>query len=371
MKRSNDQWRAEGQAIVLVALVLVILVALTGLGIDGANAFAQRRNANIAADAAAMAGARALLDGNLNSAHRHNSNVYDAIDLYLTTHLPGGGGISSVTWQAYYIGQNGLKVGSAIPRDSNWSATVDMYSLNPDSIRGISLDVHYTFNTYFMQILGRDTLNVQAYGLALVGALGGASGADIVPLAIRVYAASEWANRPTGERWDIDMFNSTPSLTDFSASPRPIIGTVDLRQMTLKPDGAAPTLGSGSNNCDSYDVSSPEDSLKYWWCKGSPHRLVSNITQQTTAMPLASSLRAEVQWHIDNSDRSVVLFPVYENEGSPTASLKNIRGFIAIKLISINGTKVKGEVVDFYSAPGPITGNTSGFFGSYAINLVQ
>ena len=78
-----------------------------------------------------------------------------------------------------------------------------------------------------------------------------------------------------------------------------------------------------------------------------------------------------MQWHIDNPGRSVVLFPVYENEGSPSAALKNIRGFIAIRLISISGTKVKGELVNFYSAPGPITGNTSGFFESYAINLVQ
>ncbi len=86
-------------------------------------------------------------------------------------------------------------------------------------------------------------------------------------------------------------------------------------------------------------------------------------------MPVSDFLKAAVDWHIANSP--IVLFPVYENEGLPTATLKNIRGFIAIKLISRSGTRVRGKLVDFYSAPGPINGNTSGYFGTYAINLVQ
>jgi Flp pilus assembly protein TadG len=371
MKRLGCSRHSEGQAIVLFALVLVVLVAFVGLGIDGSNAFAQRRNANVAADAAAMAGARALLDANLTSSHDYNQNVYDAIDAYMDNHLTGGGSLSVIDWKAYYIGQNGQAVGSAIVRNTTSAPNIDIYSSSASSIRGISIDLHYTFTTYFMQIMGQRTLNVQAYGLAFVGPLGGASGADIVPLAIRLFWASKWSREPAGTRWDIDMFNSTPSLSssnDNGLLPRPLIGTVDLRQMTLKPGGSAPTLGSASS-CGSYNVNSPEDNLSYWWCKGSPHRVVSNINQQTIGMPVSSSLRAAVQWHIDNSP--IVLFPVYENEGPPSSSLKNIRGFIAIKLINISGTRVEGELVNFYSAPGPITGNTSGYFGTYAINLVQ
>jgi hypothetical protein len=371
MKRSRYSQHRQGQAIVLFALVLVVVVAFVGLGIDGANAFAQRRNANVAADAAAMAGARALLDANLTSANDHNANVYDAIDTYLDDHLTGGGSLSVIDWDAYYIGQNGLAVGSPIPRDNASAPDIDIASSSASSIRGISIELHYTFTTYFMQLIGQNTLNVQAYGLAFLGPLGGASGADIVPLAIRLPWASEWSRAAAGTRWDIDMFNSSPSLStknDDGLLPRPLIGTVDLRQMTLKPGGSAPTLGL-HNPCSSYDVDSPTDDLSYWWCKGSPHRVVSNINQETIGLPVSGTLKAAVDWHINNSP--VVLFPVYENEGSPTATLKNIRGFIAIKLLSRSGTSVKGELVNFYSAPGPITGNTSGFFGTYAINLVQ
>lgn len=372
MNQSRYSQHHEGQAIVLFALVLVVLVAFVGLGIDGANAFAQRRNANVAADAAAMAGARALLDANLNSLHNHNANVYDAIDAYIDSHLTAGGSLSVIDWNAYYIGQNGLATGSAIVAGDSTSAPhIDIYSTSASSVRGISVELHYTFTTYFMQIMGQNTLNVQAYGLAFLGPLGGASGADIVPLAIRQPWASEWSRQPAGTRWDIDMFNSTPSLSsnnDDGLLPRPLIGTVDLRQMTLKPGGSAPTLGSVSS-CGSYDVNSPQDYLSYWWCKGSPHRIVSNINQETSDMPVSNSLKAAVDWHISNSP--IVLFPVYENEGSPLATLKNIRGFIAIKLISRSGTRVKGALVNYYNAPGPINGNTSGYFGTFAVNLVQ
>lgn len=373
MQRSHYSQRSQGQAIVLFALVLVVVVAFVGLGIDGSNAFAQRRNANVAADAAAMAGARALLDAKLTNGHDHNRTVYDAIDVYLANHLTGGGSLSVIDWDAYYIGQNGQPVGSAIPENGIPIPDIDISSSDAASIRGVSIELHYTFTTYFAQLIGVNTLNVQAYGLAFVGPLGGASGADIVPLAIRQPMASQWAQKSAGTKWDIDMFNSTPSLSstsDDNTSPRPLIGTTDLRQMTLKPNGSVPALGTHAS-CDTYNVASPSDDLSYWWCKGSSYQVVSNGNQQTSDMPVSSTLKAAVQWHITNSP--IVLFPVYENQGSPNAPLKNIRGFLAIKLLKINsnGLSVKAELVNFYSAPGPITGNTSGFFGSYAINLVQ
>src|SRR5262249_52740772 len=102
--------RSEGQAVVLAALAFVVLVGALGLALDGANAYNQRRNANNAADAAAMAGTRALLEANENSGD--NSDVYLAIKGYLDTHLPTSSG--TTTWDAYYIDGNGNQIGSAI-----------------------------------------------------------------------------------------------------------------------------------------------------------------------------------------------------------------------------------------------------------------
>jgi Flp pilus assembly protein TadG len=60
--KSNDHHRApeQGQAIVLLALIMAALLVFAALAIDGGNTYVERRRAQNAADAAALAGARAL-----------------------------------------------------------------------------------------------------------------------------------------------------------------------------------------------------------------------------------------------------------------------------------------------------------------------
>src|SRR5688572_230257 len=52
--------RAAGQTLAIFALMLPLLLGMTGLGADGANAYLHYRNAQSAADLAALAGARLL-----------------------------------------------------------------------------------------------------------------------------------------------------------------------------------------------------------------------------------------------------------------------------------------------------------------------
>lgn len=58
MKHSSDNER--GQAIVILALVMIVLLAFAALAIDGGNAYVERRRSQNAADAAALAGARQI-----------------------------------------------------------------------------------------------------------------------------------------------------------------------------------------------------------------------------------------------------------------------------------------------------------------------
>ena len=53
----------KGQAVVMVALALVVLMGSLGLAIEGGRAYAERRAMQNAADAGALAGARALAQG--------------------------------------------------------------------------------------------------------------------------------------------------------------------------------------------------------------------------------------------------------------------------------------------------------------------
>ena len=54
MKTKNSE---KGQALILIVFGIVALVAMTGLAIDGGNAYSDRRGAQNAADTAALAGA--------------------------------------------------------------------------------------------------------------------------------------------------------------------------------------------------------------------------------------------------------------------------------------------------------------------------
>ena len=60
MKRFLRRRNERGAALILVAVSLVATLSVTGIVVDGSNAYSQRRQMQNAADAAALAGARAL-----------------------------------------------------------------------------------------------------------------------------------------------------------------------------------------------------------------------------------------------------------------------------------------------------------------------
>ena len=64
----NPRQHEKGQTLIIFAVVMVVLVALTALVIDGGFAYTKRREAQNAADAGALAGANALCAGNVDQA---------------------------------------------------------------------------------------------------------------------------------------------------------------------------------------------------------------------------------------------------------------------------------------------------------------
>lgn len=78
---SNFSANSErGQSMVILAFAIIVLLGMSGLAIDGGVLFSERRNAQNAADAAAMAGAFAILQGNdpvSNAYARAADNDYD------------------------------------------------------------------------------------------------------------------------------------------------------------------------------------------------------------------------------------------------------------------------------------------------------
>lgn len=345
--------RAEGQAIVLVALAMVVLVAAAGLGLDGANAFKQRRNANNAADAAALAATRALIAENKSSTNGNAIN--SAISDYLADHLGAIGG--SYTWEAFYVSRQGQLLPEGAPERT------DQISSVPSDARGVLVKVVYTFNTFFMPILSRETLTVWGQGMALYGPSGETIGPDLIPLAIDQSATQSVMNSG-GSDFNINLFGATAGTY--------LVEPGNFGKVSLDPGGSNNT---GTNaDCTSSAV---VDSFSYWWCQGSPYKIKIGMDLPGKPGTLSSSLEDEIQWRIDN--HPIALLPVFAYTSKSGGNTQyHVVGFLAVKLLSLevtgmNGERsVRAEYVNYYTAPGAIVGDGNGVdTGTYAINLVR
>lgn len=84
----------RGQALVIIAIAIVVLAGLTGLVIDGSNTFLDRRNAQNAADSAALAAALARIRGGQNptaaalAVAETNGYANDGVSNTVTVHIP-------------------------------------------------------------------------------------------------------------------------------------------------------------------------------------------------------------------------------------------------------------------------------------------
>lgn len=91
----NQKKKPErGQALIVIAIALVVLAGMAGLVIDGGNTFLDRRNAQNAADSAALAGALARIRGGQNptsaalAAAAQNGYANDGSKSVVTIHIP-------------------------------------------------------------------------------------------------------------------------------------------------------------------------------------------------------------------------------------------------------------------------------------------
>lgn len=133
----------DGQILVLFALMLVVLVAMTALAVDGGYAYAQRRRMQYAADAAALAGARVLALG-------ESTAVADGV----IRQYARENGADTVTWELV---------------DGN----------------RVRVHVAHTFPTFFARVVGLNAMTAAAQAEALFG---GAYRTDnLLPIAVEEF----------------------------------------------------------------------------------------------------------------------------------------------------------------------------------------
>lgn len=342
-----------GQALILVALLSVVLVAMVGLAIDGGNYFMQRRNALNVADAAALASTRAFLQAKREQASNSAANAaaYTAAATFISQHL----NTAQTTFKVSYYLNNGDPSnryytltgptdGSSLPSAKSGQELV---------VRGVEVEIDYSFNTFFMQIFHYDTSSVNAKGLGYFGYLGSAVGQDVVPLALDMSAGNQLRD---GGRFRIHMFNdSNPAYLLDSYD----IYSSQVGMLTFVNDEAAEAASGCNGSANSY---------RYTWCAGSSTAVQIGDAYAVQAGTFNNSIRHYIQSRID-SGKDVVLIPEYF--GDPKTGSVTINSFIAVKLVDIEHNALIVEYTPYVYTSGSISGNGNGIPGAYAINLVQ
>lgn len=135
----------RGQMLVIFALVLIVMIAMTGLVIDGGDTFAQRRDMQNAADSAAMAGAYS----------------------YVNTSSSGS---------AIAAGQANAAVNGYTNDTNGVSVTITVTDSGPNGTT-VKADVTGPHRNYFSGIFGMPTWTVSTTATALGGEANGAMGA--------------------------------------------------------------------------------------------------------------------------------------------------------------------------------------------------
>src|SRR6266511_2465696 len=103
--------KVRGQAAIIIALSMLLLILIVGLAIDGGSIFQQRRMAQNSSDAAALAGTREMLAGYDQMILAYPYDVDGSADLdaainLTITNFANLHGVARDKLEAYYVDDN-------------------------------------------------------------------------------------------------------------------------------------------------------------------------------------------------------------------------------------------------------------------------
>ncbi|NTV63589.1 MAG: hypothetical protein HGA65_08645 [Oscillochloris sp.] len=347
--------RSRGQALVIVALAFVLLIAFLGLAIDGANAFGQRRRVNNAADAASLAATRLLIAIKSGSGGG-GQQINDTIETYLINNHNIEA--DTTTWHASYVSRE---------EPDTIIGPVEAGHAPPNSADGVRVELSYTFDTYFMQIMGQRTLTVGASSTSIYGPLGTAIGQDLIPLAISDSALNTLLNLGhlradlRGQIMaDYSYLNPGDELPEEIAD---VITSANFAHVSFRDVAGEPETGS---DCMSTTV---VENLTYWWCQGAPNQLRINRelpAGDPTWGPLSSAMIHRI------TVRPTAVVPVFVPLPNGHGGLYyQLAYFVAVHLsYDYSKNAVTLDLLDDYVSAGAMIGEGSGVeTGVWAVNL--
>ncbi len=152
----------HGQAIVIMALAMVALLAFAALAIDGGNTFVERRRAQNAADAAALAGARELW---LHLSSGDSSETSVRVDINAAAE---DNGVADTTGSARDFYNSNVVAYYTDKHGNAQTIEVGTAGSIPPNAEGVQVTTKREFNTFFASLLGRAIMGADAQATAVI-----------------------------------------------------------------------------------------------------------------------------------------------------------------------------------------------------------
>lgn len=216
-----------GQLMIIVALGMVVLFGFAAVAVDLGNAYSQRRLAQNAADAAAMAAIRMVRTG---SSATGASTVYQEI-----TNVAALNGSAQVDpANTIYLDSNGNSLGP-----------VNSYSGSLDDVAGVQVRTEIRYKTYFASVIGIGALASAARSSSM-SFEPEIKGPDLMPMAVSQQSFNVGGSYTL---WDSD----TRGWVDFNG-PCGGSGNSDVKNWIQYGFPIQPPNGDPTQNCDQFYV---------------------------------------------------------------------------------------------------------------------
>jgi len=239
--------REGGQALVLIVISLVAVLAGAALILDGGNAFAQQRSAQNAVDATAEAGATELVRRLAGVAPGRDSSfdaVWDARVVTAITAAASANRINLTLGSTYYTNIDGQVLGLV------GQGTI------PSGTAGVKAAGQRTFNTYIAGLIGMNQFTASVDATAVGGYATGAARASVIPVTVPILLTTcDGANRvtfPGGAPWPVGQTIALPICSNSPGN----VGWIDW----------SPTAGGASELADAVtSPSNPQITTPKWY----------------------------------------------------------------------------------------------------------
>jgi len=201
--RDQGEHNERGQVLLIVAGGMVAFLLIAGLVIDAGIGFREKRTAQNVSDLSAMAGTKVVADYYLDGPTVDGADVYAAVDS--STAANGCTVVKDCSWSAEYV----KPAGGGGTTEADLGPVANGGAI-PSGAQGVRVVTDDSVETFFMQLVGIDNMDVSAAGTALTSQLiDGSPGSVLLPIGVfdspyqpgTVYELTEGSHGPGNFGW--------------------------------------------------------------------------------------------------------------------------------------------------------------------------